>query len=257
MTITLDYLPNVAAAFMLMFARLGTMIMLMPALGESSIPTRFRLTIALALTLVLYPVGSPQYPDDLTGNTVRLLTLFAGELAIGFGIGLCARLITSVLQIAGMIIANQSGLAFALGTDIANQGQQGALFGNFLSILGITLVFATDSHYLVIAALYDSFEIFPPGLVPPVADFSQNGTETVAHVFSIAVRMSAPFIVVGLVFYFGLGLLNKLMPQMQIFFIAMPVNIAIGFFMLMVLLTTLMTFYLEHFQDSLGKFILG
>ncbi|MBN9671385.1 flagellar biosynthetic protein FliR [Roseibium aggregatum] len=257
MTIQLDFLPDAAAAFMLMFARLGTMLMLLPALGESSIPTRMRLTLALALTLVLYPHGAPQYPADLTSNPVRLLVLLAGEFAIGFGIGLCAKLITSVLQIAGIIMANQSGLAFALGTDIANEGQQGALYGNFLSILGITLVFVTDTHYLVIAALYDSFEIFPPGLAPPVGDFSMNATQTVAHVFSIAVRMSAPFLVVGLVFYFGLGLLNKLMPQMQIFFIAMPVNIAVGLLLLMVLVATLMTFYLEHFQEALGKFILG
>jgi len=257
MTIQLDFLPDVAAAFMLMFARLGTMIMLLPALGESTIPTRFRLTIALALTLVLYPVGSPQYPDGLTENAPRLVMLLFGELAIGFGIGLCAKLITSVLQIAGVIMANQTGLAFALGTDIANEGQQGALYGNFLSILGITLVFVSDTHYLVIAALHDSFAIFPPGLAPPVGDFSQNATETVSHVFSIAVRMSAPFLVVGLVFYFGLGLLNKLMPQMQIFFIAMPVNIAIGFFLLMALIVTLMMFYLEHFQEALGKFIVG
>ncbi|TYC65055.1 flagellar type III secretion system protein FliR [Stappia sp. BW2] len=257
MTIQLDYLPNVAAIFMLMFARLGTMVMLLPALGESTIPTRFRLTIALALTIVLYPVGSQYYPADVTSNTYRMIALLFGEVAIGLGIGLCAKMITSVLQIAGMIMANQSGLAFALGTDVANQGQQGALFGNFLSILGITLVFVSDSHYLVIAALHDSFTIFPPGLGVPVGDFSQNAAETVAHVFSIAVRMSAPFLVVGLVFYFGLGLLNKLMPQMQIFFIAMPVNIAIGLFMLMVLITTLMMFYLDHFQQALGKFIVG
>jgi len=257
MTIQLDFLPDVAAAFMLMFARMGTMIMLMPALGESTIPTRFRLTIALALTLVIYPVAAPQYPAGLTENTPRLAMLLFSEMAIGFGIGLCAKMITSVLQIAGMIMANQSGLAFALGTDVANEGQQGALYGNFLSILGITLVFVTDTHYLVIAALHDSFTIFPPGQAPPVGDFSQNATETVAHVFAIAIRMSAPFLVVGLVFYFGLGLLNKLMPQMQIFFIAMPVNIAIGFLLLFALVATLMMFYLDHFQQSFGKFIVG
>ena len=77
---------------------------------------------------------------------------------------------------------------------------------------------------------------FRPASRRPLSDFAQNATETVAHVFTIAVRMSAPFLVVGLVFYFGLGLLNKLMPQMQIFFIAMPVNIAIGLFLLMVLI---------------------
>lgn len=257
MTLQVSLLPEIAAIFMLMFARLGTMMMIMPALGESSIPARIRLSIAVALTLVLYPIGSTYYPDNLTANAFGLLTLLGGELAIGFATGLCAKLITHTLQTAGVIMASQSGMAFALGTDIGNAGQQGALFGNYLSIIGITLVFVTDTHYLVIAALHDSFMLFPPGGWLPVGDFATMATETVAHVFSVAVRMSAPFIVMGIVFYFGLGLLNKLMPQMQIFFIAMPVNIGIGLAMLVVLVGTLMTFYLGHFQDAVGKFTAG
>lgn len=257
MTVQLDFLPQITAIFLLMFARIGTLIMLMPALGETSIPTRIRLTIALGITLVLYPVISGSYPAGLTDNPARLLVFMGGEMIIGFAVGLCVKLFTTTLQTAGVIMANQSGLAFAFGADLANGGQQGTLFGNYLSMVGIAMVFATDSHYLVIAALHDSFTLFPPGELVPVGDFVTNATNTVAEVFSIALRMSAPFIVMGLVFYFGLGLLNKLMPQMQIFFIAMPVNIAIGFFLLMVLLSTLMAFYLDHFEGALGKFIAG
>lgn len=257
MTLQLSFLPEIAAVFMLMFARLGTMIMIMPALGETSVPSRIRLSIALALTLVLYPTGAPTYPDNLTDNFPQLLILFGGEFAIGIAVGLCAKLVTFTLQTAGVIIASQSGMAFALGTDIGNAGQQGALFGNYLSILGMTLVFVTNSHYLVIAALHDSFTMFPPGQWLPLGDFAAMATQTVADVFSVAVRMSAPFIVVGIVFYFGLGLLNKLMPQMQIFFIAMPVNIAIGLALLLVLLGALMTFYMDHFQSALGMFTAG
>ena len=254
MTIELDFLPDVAAAFMLMFARLGTMIMLLPALGESSIPTRFRLTIALALTLVLYPVGSQLYPADLVSNPAQLGVLLISEIIIGVAIGLCAKLVTSAVQIAGVIMANQSGLAFALGTDISNEGQQGALFGNFLALVGITLIFTTDTHYLVIAALHDSFTLFPPGSMPPVGDFSENFAETVAMVFSIAVRMSAPFLVVGLVFYFGLGLLNKLMPQMQIFFIAMPVNIMAGFFIFAIAVGAMAMVWLQRIESFAVEF---
>jgi len=257
MTLQLSYLPEIAAVFMLMFARLGTMVMILPALGETSIPMRIRLTIALMLTLVLYPAGSALYPDNLLDSPTGLMFLFGGEMLTGAAIGLCAKLITFTLQTAGVIMASQSGMAFALGTDIGNAGQQGALYGNYLSILGMTLVFVTDAHYLVIAAMHDSFTLFPPGRWLPWEDFAAMATDTVAHMFSIATRMSAPFIVVGIVFYFGLGLLNKLMPQMQIFFIAMPVNIAIGLALLLVLLGTLMTFYMDHFNQALGKFTAG
>lgn len=233
------------------------MVMLLPALGESAIPTRMRLTVALLLALVLYPAVQANYPPGLLDNFLRLAFMFGGELALGFAIGLCTKMITSALTTAGMIIASQSSLAMALGTDVTNAGQQGTLVSNYLSILGITLIFVTDTHYLVIAALYDSFTLFTPGNLLPLGDFAQMATETFASVFSIAVRLSAPFIVVGIVFYFGLGLLNKLMPQMQIFFIAMPVNIAIGLGLLMVLLTTMMTFYLSHFEEAIGKFTLG
>ncbi|MTH97637.1 flagellar biosynthetic protein FliR [Roseibium sp. RKSG952] len=257
MTVNLSFLPEVTATFLLIFARLGTMIMLLPALGESTIPTRIRLSVALAITFVLYPMASADYPPDLVSSLPRLLGFLAREMAVGFAIGLSARLITSALSTAGMIMASQSGMAFALGSDVANEGQQGALFGNFLVLLGVTLVFVTDTHYLIIAALHDSFELFPPGNAVPVGDFSQYAVQAVAEMFSIAMRMSAPFLVVGIVFYFGLGLLNKLMPQLQIFFIAMPVNITLGLLLLMVLVATIMMFYLDHFQQSLGKFIAG
>ncbi|WP_439530785.1 flagellar biosynthetic protein FliR [Pannonibacter sp.] len=257
MTLELSFLPAMAAMFMLMFARLGTMVMLLPALGESSIPGRMRLTIALAVTLVLYPMASRSYPADLTTNLPQLGVLLAGEFLIGFAIGLSARMITAALQIAGTIIASQIGLAFAMGSDLTNSGQQGALIGNYLSILAVTLVFVTDAHFLIIAALHDSFTLFPPGDLMPVGDFTKVAVDTFAHVFSIAVRMSAPFIVVGLVFYFGLGLLNKLMPQMQIFFISMPVNITLGIVLLLVLIGTIMSWYLTHFAEQIGRYTAG
>lgn len=257
MSFDISLLPQVALLFMLLFARIGTMLMLMPALGEGSIPPNIRLAVALLLTLVFYPVAAPLYSVDATMPLPRIGVLLASEFAIGFFVGLGARLITYVLSIAGMIIANQSGLAFAMATDPTMDGQQGAVIGSFLSLLGITLIFAFDLHYLVIAAMNDSFRLFPPGSGIPVGDMAELATMLTAELFSIAIRIAAPFIVVGLVFYFGLGLLNKLMPQMQIFFIAMPLNIAIGGLMLFALLVTMMMWYLSHFETALGRFIAG
>ncbi len=257
MTFELPFLPGIAVVFLLMFARIGTMMMLMPALGETSIPPQVRLVLALMLTLVFYPLSGRLYPVTAATPLQEIGVLLAGELAIGFFIGLGGRMIVYALTIAGVAVANQMGLAFAVSPDPANSGQQGALVGTFLGILGVTLVFATDTHYLVLAAMNDSFEIFPPGGWLPVGDIARLGTELVADIFAIGIQISAPFLVIGIVFYFGLGLLNKLMPQMQIFFIAMPLNIVLGLGLLFALIITVMAWYLSHFESALGRFISG
>ena len=251
---TVSFLPQIALLFMLIFARLGTMMMLMPALGESNIPPRIRLSMALLLTFLLYPMLAGRYPASVPGNFGALLVMFASEFVVGLFIGLSVRLVLAAIQIAGTIIAQQSSLAMAMAFDPA-QSQQGVLFANFLSLLAVTLIFATNMHYLVIAALNDCFILFPPGQWMPVGDLAQSAVGTVASAFSIGMRISSPFVVFGLVFYFGLGLLNRLMPQMQIFFIAMPANIFLGIALLMLLLATLMTWYMDHVQQVLGLFV--
>lgn len=250
---TLDVLPEVAFAFMLIFARVGTMLMLMPALGESTIPARLRLVFALALALVLYPIVADTYPA-LPANLPGILLLFAGEILIGFFIGLIARMITGALQVAGSAIAFQMGLGFAQGVD-PTQGVQGALLANFLTVLGITLIFATDLHHLLIAAIHDSYGLFTPGMLLPVGDAAELAVRTVVQTFRVGVQLAAPFIAFGLVFYLGLGVLSRLMPQIQIFFVAMPANIMLGLLMLFVLLATVMAWFLDHVAGSIAPFI--
>src|SRR6201996_5327 len=122
MRLDVSLLPALAAAFMLVFARVGAMVMLMPALGEEDIPMRVKLSIALLLTLVL----------------------LLHEIIIGIILGATARVTLSALQVAGSVIAQQMGLGFVTAVD-PTQGQQGVLVGNFLTMLGITMLFATDS----------------------------------------------------------------------------------------------------------------
>jgi flagellar biosynthesis protein FliR len=251
---TIDVLPEVAFAYMLIFARVGTMLMLMPALGESTIPTRLRLVFALMLALILYPAVADSYPA-LPPSLPGILALFAGEILIGFFIGLISRMITGALQVAGSAIAFQMGLGFAQGVD-PTQGIQGALMGSFLSMLGITLIFATDLHHLLIAAIHDSYRLFVPGAFLPVGDVVELAVITFAQTFRVGVQIAAPFIAFGLVFYLGLGVLSRLMPQIQIFFVAMPANIMLGLLMLLVLLTTVMAWFLDHVATSIGPFIL-
>ena len=151
MRLDISFLPALAAAFMLVFARIGAMVMLMPGLGESDIPVRIKLAIALLLTLIILPLHRQAYHVDMQSLT-PLLVLMLHEIFIGILLGATARVTLAALQVAGSVIAQQMGLGFVTSVD-PTQGEQGVLVGNFLTMLGVTLIFATDSDHLVIAAL--------------------------------------------------------------------------------------------------------
>jgi flagellar biosynthetic protein FliR len=246
MTITI--LPEIAALFMLVFARVGTMVMLMPGLGERFVLNRAKLSIAVFLTLMLMPVARPILP--IPADPGALIGVLIAEILIGGVLGLSARLIMTALQTAGVIIANQIGLGFATAVDPA-YGQQNPTIGNLLTILGVTLVLVMDLHHLAIGAIYNSYQMLPPGQAPSVADASQLGLQAVAKSFAVAVQLSAPFIVFGLLFNLGLGILARLMPQFQVFFLGAPASILIGMAMLAALVAVMMTVFL----GELGGFL--
>jgi len=127
------------------------------------------------------------------------------------------------------------------------------LVGNFLTVLGITLVFATNLHQLVIAALNDSYSLFRPGEVPLVGDMAQHITNVIAAAFRIGIQLSAPFLVFGLLFNLGLGVLSRLMPQMQVFFIGLPLSILLGLLLLMLVIGAMMGTFVDYLAGVLGS----
>ncbi|HEX3710630.1 MAG TPA: flagellar biosynthetic protein FliR [Pseudolabrys sp.] len=251
MHIDVSFLPAIAAAFILSFARIGTMVMLLPGIGELNLPARVRLTIALVLTAILLPSHEKVYVIDLKAFGPAIVMLFQ-ELIIGAVLGLTARLALSALQVAGSIIAQQLGLGFVTAVD-PTQNQQGVLVGNFLTVLGITLIFATNLHHLVIAALNDSYSIFRPGEMPLTGDVAQHITRVIATSFRIGVQLAAPFLVFGLLFNLGLGLLSRLMPQMQVFFIGLPLSILLGFLLLILVMGAMMGTFVGYMEGVLGN----
>ena len=249
MHIDVSFLPLFAAAFMLGFARIGTMVMLLPGLGEMTVSPRVRLTIALALTAVILPLHRTDYQIDLHSFGPVLLTL-GQELLIGIVLGTLSRLTIAALQIAGSVVAQQMGLGFVTAVD-PSQGQQGVIVGNFLGVLGITMIFATDLHYMIIAALNDSYTLFRPGEVPLFGDMANLFSTTVAGAFRIGIQLSAPFIAFGLLFNLGLGVLSRLMPQMQVFFVGLPLSIIGGFLILVLVLGAMMMTFLNYVEGVL------
>ena len=250
MRVDISFLPALATAFLLTFARVGAMVMLMPGVGELSVPARVRLTIALVLTVILLPAHQKAYAVDLKTFGPVMVLLFQ-ELVIGAVLGLTARLAISALQVTGSVVAQQLGLGFVTAVD-PTQNQQGLLVGNFLTVLGVTLVFATDLHHLAIAAMNDSYTIFHPGELPLMGDAAQHVTRIIATAFRIGIQLSAPFLVFGLLFNLGLGVLSRLMPQMQVFFIGLPLSILLGLLLLLLVIGAMMGTFVDYLQGVLA-----
>jgi flagellar biosynthetic protein FliR len=197
------------------------------------------------LTLIMLPLHRQAYQIDMQSLT-SLLVLMLQEIFIGVVLGATARVTLGALQTAGAVIAQQMGLGFVTSVD-PTQGQQGVLIGNFLTLLGVTLLFATDSHHLVIAALNDSYKIFAPGEMMASGDVASLATRAFAAAFKIGLQLSAPFLVFGLVFNIGLGVLARLMPQMQVYFVGAPLSILAGFLILAAVLAAMMGTFLDYF----------
>lgn len=237
------------------FCRVGAFFMTAPAFGDFSLSPRLRLAAALAVTAALAPVIAKSYPDwAQQGGLGTMTAVILGEILAGGFLGLAAKVLMSALNVAGQIIAFQMGLSLAQVFD-PTQELQGAIVGGFLAILGTTMIFATDLHHMMLMALKDSYVLLAPGALPQFGDMSTAMVETLSAAFSLGLRLAAPFVLFGLVFYVGAGVLNRLMPQAQVFFMLMPANLTLGLMLLMLTTGLLMAVFLDRFEAFLAQFL--
>jgi flagellar biosynthetic protein FliR len=242
-------------AFFMVFARIGSGMMLLPGFGEIYVSSRFRLLLALAISVVVTPLVSAGLPP-MPGDILSLFILIFGEIVIGIFLGATARFMLVVLQTAGMLVAQATNLSAAQAFD-PTQGTQGTLTGNMLGIMGILLIFVTNLHHMMLGALIRSYEVFPSGATPPVGDFAHMATRLVSEGVGLALQLAAPVMLFALIFQVGLGVMARLMPQMHVFFIGMPLQIMLGFAIFAMALGAMMTWYLDNFVRPFSIILSG
>ncbi|MCB2099434.1 MAG: flagellar biosynthetic protein FliR [Rhodobacterales bacterium] len=240
-------------AFFMVFARMGTAIALMPGFSAAYISMRVRLGVGLAVAFVSAPMvsgGLPPQPASVAG----LFALLGGEILVGAFLGSLMRVLVGALQTAGTLISYFSSLANAFVQDPIAE-QQSSTIAGFLSLVGILMVFATGSHHLMLRAAIDSYGLFTPGAAPPMGDMAEVMSRAVADSFALGLQMSAPFLISGLTYYVGIGLLGRLMPSLPVFFFGLPVQITVQFFIVIMTLSAMMMAFLTHFNDGLGAYL--
>lgn len=250
-----DFMLSEIFAFLMIFCRIGAALMLMPGFGEVYVSARVRLLLALAFTLVL-TTALPHFPQP-PGSIFGVSNMIFAEIFTGLFLGAITRMLIAAISTAGMIIAYQSGLASALIQDVTMSGGQGSILGNMMGLCALVLLFATDMHHLMLRSLHDSYQLFPAGQFPPVSDFTQYAIHTMSSSFLMALQLASPHIVIGLIIYLAGGILARVMPNLQIFFIIQAPQLLISFFLLMLVFSSLMMWYMDYFRENISRFVGG
>ena len=248
-----DLLPANVFALLLVFSRVSAASMILPGIGDLYVPQRWRLLLAMAVSLIVAAALGDALPK-LLGTVPALLALLVGETVVGLFLGTVARLLIAALETTGQIVSLQLSLSAAMVFNPA-AAQQGAVTSAFLMTLGTLVVFLTDAHHLMLRAIIESYGFFAPGAALRLDGFADAIAQVVAQAFRIGTALAAPLLVLGVVFYSALGLASRLMPQLQVFFIVAPVQIIGGVLVFALTLTAAMHWFHAGFVDGLARWM--
>lgn len=236
----------------LIFARIGAMIMLLPGIGDDSVPPRIRLSFAFLMTLMLMPIVAPSLPVPGTVSGVGGAVI--KEVLIGLMIGGILRLFLTALATAGEIVSLQTTLSFAQ-TAAPGAAAPSTTLGTFLSLIGVTLIMTTDLHHMFLAAMVRSYTLFPFTRDVPVTDAGQLAVRTVSESFKLGLQLSAPVVVFAIIFNIATGLVGRVMPQFQIFFVAAPLTVMFGLSIFALSLGLVGMVWVDGYRVLLANFV--
>ncbi|HYC98788.1 flagellar biosynthetic protein FliR [Brevundimonas sp.] len=239
----------------MIFARIGAVLLMLPGVGESYVPPRIRLSLALVVSLALWPVVSgslPPLPETLGGMAGWIIR----EVIVGLAIGALLRSFLTVLATAGEVVALQTTLAFAQ-TANPMQAQPGSTISAFLMLLGTTLIFATNTHHLFIAGLVGSYELIAPVRPLVTGDFATLAIKTLGDAFMLGIQLSAPVLVFAIIFNLASGLVGRVMPAFQVYFAAAPLSIILGLSVFALSLGVMGTVFIDRYRALAGVFAGG
>jgi flagellar biosynthetic protein FliR len=238
----------VLAAF-LAFCRVGTCFMVMPGLSSARVPLQVRLYIALAVSVaLLFPLWSDIAPFVAT-RTDAMLVLVVSEMLVGGLIGLVARLYLLALQFIAGAIAMTSGFNTMGGVAIEEPEPQAALSA-LITFSALLLLFIFDFHHDMVRALVGSYALLPVDAMFDPQTALTNISDTMSEAFQIVLRLGSPFIAYAIIVNLAIGMVNKLTPQIPIYFVSLPFVIAGALTLAYLGLTTMLGLFADGFLPT-------
>ena len=245
--------PNVLVAVFLIFCRIGACLMVVPGFSSARVSPSIRLFIAMAISLALSPMLLAQVqPIVGDANAARVLFLIVAEIMIGVVIGLIGRVFVAALQTMGNFAAMSMNLSGMAGAPIDDSEPVPALV-NLMTLTAIAMIFIAGLHWQIIEGLVASYTAVPPAMIIDAQDMLIQLTDALREAFILALRIASPFVFYAVVVNLALGLINKLTPQIPVYFIAMPFVIAGGLFLLMFVFGEMMGIFVDQLSQVLSR----
>ncbi len=209
------------------FGRIGGCFMFLPGFSSARVPMQLRLFVAIAVSMAIMPLlWAPLYAR-VQDTPIQYITMIFVETAIGSVIGLIARYFVFGLHYAGTVITMMSGYNAPPASDILDAEASNQVT-NLLTFGALMVLFSLDFHHVIIAALVDSYQTLPVGGVFDTQKSLVTLTDTLSATFMVMLRLASPFVAFGFLFNVAIGFINKLAPQIPIYFISAPFQIMAG-----------------------------
>lgn len=216
-----------AEAFILVLLRVSAIVVTIPVISEASVPARVKAALSILITLIIFPLVLPKMPQTAQYHALILMYLMAGEVIIGLIIGFAARLILAGIQMAGDLIGFQMGLSIASVIDPMSS-EQVSIITELQYLVAMLVFLMVDAHHIFFSAIIQSYSIINPLTFHFSGALMQSILSISKEMFVIAVKLAAPLMAVMLFTNVGLGIVARTVPQINIFIVGMPLQIAMG-----------------------------
>ncbi|MBN4668159.1 flagellar biosynthetic protein FliR [Pandoraea nosoerga] len=235
------------------FCRFLAALSMLPLVGEGAVPVRWRILASLALSLALWPVLSRSGVPATDPFSLAGVALAAQQALIGAGLGLAFFVVRALLTLVGYLCASQMGLAMAAMNDPMN-GEATEPVSLLMMCLGMLLFFIADGHLIALAVVARSFDVWPIGVgLPP--DALGALLRSLGWTLAAAMTLALPVVLTTFIVQFGLGLLNRAAPALNLFSLGFAVTTLVGLVVLAAVVPALPAHYLsltERVLDALG-----
>ncbi|PHP65713.1 flagellar biosynthetic protein FliR [Zhengella mangrovi] len=242
-------LPVLFMPAVLVFCRIGGCLMVLPGFSSIRVPVRVRLFTAIALSVALAPLVWSSLPQVSVSAPAPFYLFILTETLIGAFLGLLVRVLFSALEFMASAAAMSMGFGNMMGTPVTEAEPQAA-FSAFLGMAAVVLFFLVNAHHAVLAGLIRSYDIIPPaGVLDPQQLLARLG-QRLNDAFLLVLRLGSPFIAYGILINLIIGLLNKLTPQIPVYFISLPFVLAGGLLIAYFVFPSMLSLFITAVPDK-------